>query len=111
MTIQFDRIPMPKDKGRFRQVSIVDGTPHEFEFNWNTREDRWYLNLYTLDGTLVMAGIKLVSNYLLTYRYTYDGRPAAEFMVADMTGNDNDATLENFDREVIFTIVYDDGES
>lgn len=67
-----------------RQRVVLDGREFAIVLHWSQREERWYLDLYTATDDLLVAGIKLVPNWPLLYRYrSVAGLPAGELMVVD----------------------------
>jgi hypothetical protein len=73
-------IPTLSDGTAFYTQRVnLDGSDYTFDFRWNTRLQRWYLNLYDSAGTLLAASLKIVLNWpLLHYLHARDGMPAGE---------------------------------
>lgn len=66
----------------------LDDSDYTLEFNYSPRAARYYLNVYSSEDVLLMAGLKLVSNVPLLRFYQYrDGMPPGELIVT-ATGAD-----------------------
>jgi hypothetical protein len=52
----------------------LDGTEFFFRMSYNSREDRWYLSVYTAEGSPIALSIKLVTNWPLLNRKAWDPR-------------------------------------
>lgn len=80
-------IPLVEDgQSHFTQITSLDGVDFLFEFRWNEREQRWYMDLYEADGTPVVTGIKVVADWSLLRLVVRDLRPAGEIYSYDTTG-------------------------
>ncbi len=68
----------------YRQRTVLDGKEYVLELSWSAREERWYLDLRDLRGTLLVGSIKLVVNWpLLAPFHTVEGVPPGELYVLD----------------------------
>lgn len=52
----------------------LDGTEYAFRMAYNSREDRWYLSVYTSTGEPIALSVKLVTNWPLLNRKAWDER-------------------------------------
>lgn len=72
----------------------LDGQDYTLEFIYSTRAERFYLNLYDAEETLLVAGLKLLSSVaLLGYYHHIPGVPAGEIMVTATGADDSSPTL------------------
>lgn len=75
------------DQSRFTQVTPLEGVDFLFEFRWNEREQRWYMDVRSVDGESVFMGVKIVADWsLLRLLVRDDDRPAGEIYAHDTTG-------------------------
>ena len=81
-------IPVISDIPSYTFNLVLEGTKFNFNFRFNKRLDRWTFDLSDSENILIIAGIPLLTNLLLTERYSYDNLPKGEFFVLDMTGNE-----------------------
>jgi hypothetical protein len=66
----------------------LDGRDFNLSFSWNEREERWYLAMADEEENVLVAGIKLVSNWPLLRYYHFDPRvPPGELVVHDLTSS------------------------
>jgi hypothetical protein len=91
----------------YSQRTQLDGVEYVFHFQFNSREGRWYVDLYDLSGNQVRTGVKIRANFL-TARGEYVSRPAGVMMCVDLQNPDNDqlsrdpGLLELGDRWLLF---------
>jgi uncharacterized protein DUF6983 len=72
---------------------------------WNDRAQRWYMDLADSQGTLLAAGLAVVSDTPLTAHLTHrTGMPRGIFVVVDGTGSGADADFDELGQRV--DIVY-----
>lgn len=84
-----EQIPTSTDALFWSQTTTLDGVSYLLEFRYNTRESCYYLQISQPDGTVLVQGIKLVTNFRLLRRridtrlppgdivaVAYDGSPA-----------------------------------
>jgi hypothetical protein len=86
-------IPLPTSDQPFRtQSTSLEGRSYKLTFNWNSRTDRWSLDMATEDGDSIINGAVLVIgiDLLRTIPSTLDIVPPGELFLA---GTD-DPTLE-----------------
>lgn len=55
-------VPTFPDAPFYTMTTVLDGTVYVFAFKYSEREDRWYFNLSLNDGTLLIAGVKVICN-------------------------------------------------
>lgn len=65
-------IPTTPGEPHYTQRTRLDGKDYNLEFLWNVREARWYLSLSDDAGTLILAGLKLMTNVGLLAAYHAD---------------------------------------
>jgi hypothetical protein len=72
----------------------LDGLDYKLDFRYNTRAERFYLNLYDAEDVLVLAGLKLVTGVLLlAYYHHLPGVPAGEIVVTATGADDSSPKL------------------
>jgi len=87
-------------------ISLEDKT-YQLYFNWNTREQAWYMDISDTDGVLIQAGIKVVVGYYLLQQYKSNGLlPPGDFYVLDLQESPNAAGVGFSDFGVRYQMVY-----
>ena len=66
----------------------LDGQLFRIAITWNERDAAWYLDLFDADGTLLLAGRKLVLGQALLARFRDARLPPGELLVLDTTSRD-----------------------
>lgn len=78
-------IPCALDTPLYSQRVTLDGTEYILLFDWNDREARWYLSLFTIDEKPLATGIKVIANWSLLRRYKGNAVPSGVLMAVDMS--------------------------
>jgi hypothetical protein len=72
----------------------LDGTDYKLEFTYSTRAERFYLDIYSAEDVLLVAGLKLVTGvFLLGYWHHIGGMPPGEIVVTSTTSDDTSPSL------------------
>ena len=76
-----------KDYPAFIERVVLDGTPYKIRFRWNTVGLYWTIQFLTVDGTILISGIKIVLGYELINDHVWIGSPPGELYAIDPTGD------------------------
>ena len=105
MTLQ--AIPTPTSNTPFlTQTSTLDGTAFILNFAYNQRADCWYLSIATVDGTDLVNGLKIVTNWPLTRKVADPDMPPGEIYCFSGTTDASPARLADFDPGGRCQLVY-----
>lgn len=99
-------VPLPtSNEPHLVQTTQLEGQSYVFEFDWNSRIDRWSVNITNSDGTRILDGALLAVgvDLLRTIPNTLPYVPPGELYIA---GND-DPTLDTIGD--VF-LIYDEWE-
>lgn len=58
-------IPTRTDLTAYSQETVLNGETFTLSFQFNDREQTWYIDVITQGGDIVREGIKVVSNWVL----------------------------------------------
>lgn len=90
---------------RWRYEVELEGQVYIFEFDWNEREEKWYLNIYTKkDRNEIQMGIKLVIAYGMFRQYLANQLlPKGELYILDLspTKKKEPITFDNFGQRYV----------
>ncbi len=78
-------IPISPDAPLFSFRVTLDGEEYLFKLDWNDRENRWYLSLFTIAEEPLALGIKVVANCSLLRRFTGSNMPPGALFAVDMS--------------------------
>jgi hypothetical protein len=80
----------------YGETVTLDGVPYRLDFAYNQRCACWYVDLSTLDGELVAAGLKLVcAGWNLLLKCAHPLRPPGQLLVVSSTSDDSTPGLED----------------
>lgn len=67
-------IPTLQGEPYYTQRTKLDGREFVLRFAWNQGLARWFLDIMADDGSMLVAGLRLVPNWPLLRFYQYDSR-------------------------------------
>jgi len=92
-------IPVRKDIFFYRQFVTLDNTEYIMVFDYNQREDSWYLSF----GDNILNGIRISGNNDILKQYHYLDIPPGELKIVDQDGLNREPTKDTFGDRVILT--------
>ena len=74
----------------YRQSSVLDGVTFIFDFDYNVRDEHWYLSLSTQAGDPILGctSMKIVQNWFITRLSKTSNRPAGQLLVVSEHHNE-----------------------
>ena len=102
-------VELPIESGNPDQsfnTTLVD-QEFAFDFRWNERAQRWYMNVSKEDGTPLVTSVAVVLGTLLAGKVSVsiDGFPEGVFKVVDTEGTNRDATLDDLGDRVVVLFI------
>lgn len=101
-------INTPQNIPFFTQRTTLDGREYLLTFDWNQREQKWYLSIADQDEVPIVSSIKLVANFPLTHLLVDSRSPPGELFAMDTSGNGLDPLLSDLGTRVL--LLYMDAE-
>jgi uncharacterized protein DUF6983 len=92
-------IPVRNDIYFYRQFVTLDNEEYIMVFDYNQREDSWYLSI----EDDVLNGIRLSGNNDILDQYHYLEVPPGELKIVDQDGLGREPNRDNFGDRVILT--------
>ena len=101
------RIPTSTDPklSRYVQRTRLGRRDYLLTFDWNGRDNHWYLSIALEDQTPVVSGVKLVVGTPLLRSVPGVNRPEGDILAIDTTGKHGDPTLETLGSSVLLMYV------
>lgn len=90
----------------YSMTVALDGSDYLFEFRYNQREDCWYFDLSLTDGTLLVAGVKVVCNRPLLKRFVDTRLPPGTLIAFSSTNDASPPGLTELGEDRRVTLVY-----
>lgn len=68
---------------RYKQTTLLDGVSFVLNFDWNARDEYWYLSIHDSEDNPIASciGMRLVVGWPILKGVTDDNRPAGELML------------------------------
>lgn len=95
------KIPVTSDNLNYRMTVEMDGSLYHLDFRYNDRAGAWFISVYAEDGTEILIGQKLVTDWIVGQYSSTVNLPAGELMVLDATQAGIEATDSNFGSTVV----------
>lgn len=95
------------DEADYTIRTRLDGVDYNLRFQWNDREARWYLAIFDIDETLIVGGLKLITNWpLLRFYQSNLAVPPGEFYVTDLTNDGSPAGIDELGDGKRCSLIY-----
>lgn len=89
----------------YEQTVKLDGSSYVLRFEWSERERRWYMDIETVDGTVLATAIKVCADRNLFAHLTSDLRPMGQLWCVDRTGTGGDPDLRDLGTRVVLYYI------
>lgn len=88
-------IPFKPFPSFFEEVTLAD-VPYILYFNWNSRDEAWYMDILDREENDLIVGIKLTNQSELISRYVDENLPKGKLYVVDNRQKFESVTYESF---------------
>lgn len=96
-------IPISVTSDAWEQTTNLDGRNFRLSFAWSLREEAWYLDIGSVDGVKLAAGLKLAEGVDVFRRESSSALPSEPLELIDMTGAAEECTRDGLgQRWVLF---------
>jgi Domain of unknown function (DUF6983) len=102
-------IPVRSDIYSYTQKTAIEGIVYTLGLRYNARMERWVLDIMDASGVMLLAGVKLLVDIPLTYRFNGSiiSLPAGQFMIVDETGARRNPTRDDLGDDIKLIYVED----
>ena len=98
-------IPTSTVLASYRFTIELDGAVYGIHLAFNTRDERWYYDLFDEEGNLLRASLKLATGWPSMRLDKSNDRPPGDIFPIDPTNQDNEAGLSDLGDTVTLTYV------
>jgi len=99
-------INIPNFPESYQNISL-DGIEYRLRLTYNTRDKHWRMSLLDLDNNYIIAGIKIMPNQNLTWKYNYiAGMPSGSFYCLRLKNDYSDVGRDNFGYGKTYQLFY-----
>lgn len=78
---------MQDETSDFTHTSIMDGLEYSVQMLWNDASTSWYISIADYTGTVIISGVRLVSEYPLLTIYNSQDVPAGMLVCRQLSGS------------------------
>ena len=94
-------LPVRSDFTAYQFQVDLEGTIYTLDFGFNNRSERWYMSIFDSTAeTLLIGDIPILINIPLADQYIDKRLPLGRFIAVDETGNNGEATIDNFGTDI-----------
>jgi hypothetical protein len=94
------------DDPYYTETVSFEGSAYQLTFAFNLRESAWHMSIAMDDGTMLAAGLKLVTLWPITRRIADPRMPPGEFIVFPNNGDTSTPGLEDLVAGGRCSLVY-----
>ena len=103
-------MPIRNDVDAYQFQIELESVIYTLDFGYNTRSGRWYMSIYDQVGEVLLVGdIPILINIPLHDQYIDTALPPGRFVAIDETGQNKEATADNFGTEI--KLLYEESEN
>lgn len=89
------------------QIVALGGQEYKLRLTFNTADKHWRLDIQDLDGNTIIAGLKVMPNQNLTWRYSYiEGMPTGDICCLRQKNNFDDVGRYNLGDDKAYALAY-----
>jgi len=94
-------VPVFPGEPLYEERVRLEGRDYIFRFDWNNREQRFYMGIKNQDGESLIAGLKVLANWgLLTRHHFNPDLPPGELIPIDLEQGGTPPTFNDFGTRV-----------
>lgn len=97
-------IPVRSDIPAYQFQISLDGTTFTLHFRFNTRLDRWVMDIHDIDDVEIIQGAVLLYGLPLFDRYKIASLPVGRFILSDETGEERNPGRDDLGDD--FKLLY-----
>lgn len=105
----FLQVPARNDVPWYRFTVTLTGVVYTLTFRYNTRMDRWALDVADASNNALLVGVPLLIERDLIGRFVISGLPPGTLFAADFTNQDTQPTRFSFGTDHGLIYVDPDG--
>jgi len=94
-------IPLIPGENNYQLGVPLGGVTYLITVRWNSRDSAWYMDLAEDNGTMIMAGMKIVLGLNIGSRSAHPFFRLNRFTARDMSGSNIDANYDDLGTRVV----------
>ncbi len=94
-------LPIVREGPYFGFSCELDSVTYQFTFRWNGRDGSWFMDLADGEGTVLVAGVKVVLGVFLGLKHWNQSFPPGMFLAIDTSGADEEAGFDDLGKRVV----------
>ena len=101
----FMDIPTFPSEAHYRFGVVIEDEGYLVDVRWNSRDEAWYLDWYTLEEKIIALNIKVVLGMYLGRRSQVPPFTKGVLVAVDTSGQDMEAKFDDFGTRVILRYI------
>jgi hypothetical protein len=93
-------LPTRSDLARYTFDVALDDVTFRFSFEWNDRDEGWYMSIADTNGVPLLSGRRIVLGYPLISIYRNPALPAGALVAIDTSSKDEEPGFADLGRRV-----------
>lgn len=93
-------LPIDATEKNYSVSTTLDGDVYTFAVRWNGRASAWFFDLYDVDGSIIIAGVRITLGVMFGRRSTDPRMPAGAIMAHDLSLEGRDAGRDDLGTRV-----------
>jgi hypothetical protein len=94
-------VPVFPSTPLYQERVRLEGRDYILLFDWNNREQRYYLSIFDQDGVPLLLGVKVVSNWGMLGKHHFNpALPPGELIPMDLESGGEPPTFDDFGTRV-----------
>lgn len=99
------QLPVRNDQPAYRFQITLEQRLYFFDFRYNTRAERWIMDIQDETQTPILMGLPILTGLPLATGYTRETKPPGTFVAIDQTGAERNADRDTFGVDVLLLYV------
>lgn len=101
----FIDIPVVPSDAHYRFGIVLEDVGYIVDARWNSRDEAWYLDWYTLEEKIIALNLKVVLGCYLGRRYQSAPFTNGVLVAVDTSGKDVEAKFDDFGTRVVLRYI------
>jgi hypothetical protein len=99
------QLPIDALEKNYQVTTVLEGSTFTFAIRWNGRAASWFFDLYDGDGTIIIAGVRIVLGMIFGRRSVDPRMPNGALFASDLSGASIEAGRDDLGVRVLMYYI------